>query len=80
MKSALILTAISLLVVAVRGCDASETTGGYVQNPSGNASFTSYANCGNPGKQHELASTGSHTLSTAPPQHVVYQPPATRPR
>ena len=55
MKSALILTtAIALLVTDVRG-DAVElgvrATDGYVQNPSGTASFTYYSGCSSPGKQ-----------------------------
>ncbi|KAI9433571.1 endoglucanase V-like protein [Lactarius indigo] len=51
MKSALILTATSLLAVVVHvsaGELESRATGGYVQNPSGTASFTYTSNCGHP--------------------------------
>ena len=53
MKSALILTAISLLTAAVRGSVVElelRAADGYVQNPSGTASFTSYSGCSSPGK------------------------------
>ncbi|KAH9031326.1 endoglucanase V-like protein [Lactarius pseudohatsudake] len=45
MKSASILTAISLLATAVH---CPEPTGGYIQNPSGTASFTFYSGCSPP--------------------------------
>jgi len=83
MKSTLILTAISLLVAAVHGCateGATKAADGYVQNPSGTASFTQYSGCGTPGKQRESHSTRAHTLSTVPPQRVENLPPASQPR
>ncbi|KAH9056732.1 endoglucanase V-like protein [Lactarius vividus] len=51
MKSALILTATSLLAVAVYGSVVeleSRATDGYVQNPSGTASFTWHKGCAAP--------------------------------
>ncbi|KAI9464419.1 endoglucanase V-like protein [Lactarius psammicola] len=50
MKSTLILTAISLLATAVRGSvvELEPRDGGYVQNPSGTASFTFYSGCSAP--------------------------------
>ena len=83
MKSASALTVISLLAAAVRGSVVEldlRATDGYVQNPSGTASFTYYAGCGSPGKQCELGHTTVHTLSTVPRQHVVIQPPASLPQ
>ena len=83
MKSASVLTVISLLAAAVRGSVVDldlRATDGYVQNPSGTASFTYYAGCGSPGKQCELRYTTVHMLSTTPPQHVAKQPPASLPR
>ena len=83
MKSALILTAISLLTAAVRGSVVeleTRATGGYVQNPSGTASFTFYSGCSSPGKQREAHTTAAHTLSTVSPQRVANPPPASQPR
>ena len=86
MKSALILTTvISLLASAVRGSPSPAELGlrgtnGYVQNPSGTASFTYYYGCGNPGKHHEPRSTRAHALSTGPPQHVARPSTASVPR
>ncbi|KAH9024601.1 endoglucanase V-like protein [Lactarius hengduanensis] len=51
MKSAFILTAISLLATAVHGSVVElepRATGGYIQNPSGTASFTFYSGCSPP--------------------------------
>ncbi|KAH9032426.1 hypothetical protein EDB85DRAFT_2145547 [Lactarius pseudohatsudake] len=51
MKFSFILTAISLLATAVHGSVVElepRATGGYIQNPSGTASFTSYSNCSSP--------------------------------
>ena len=83
MKSALILTAIiSLLTTAVHGSVLGlepRATGGYVQNPSGSASFTSSPGCSSPGEQHESHSTRVHTLSTVSLQRVVKPPLASRP-
>jgi hypothetical protein len=56
MKSAFILTTfVSLLASAVRGSPSPSelelrATDGYVQEPSGTASFTFYYGCGSPGK------------------------------
>ncbi|KAH9072354.1 endoglucanase V-like protein [Lactarius deliciosus] len=51
MKSAFILTAISLLATAVHGRVVElepRATDGYIQNPSGTASFTFYSGCSPP--------------------------------
>ncbi|KAH9021104.1 endoglucanase V-like protein [Lactarius deliciosus] len=51
MKSAFLLTAISLLATNVCGSVVElepRATGGYVQNPSGTASFTFYSGCSSP--------------------------------
>ena len=59
MKSAF-LTAISLLAAAVHCIvvePESRATDGYVQLPSGTASFTFYSGCDRPGKHRELHST-----------------------
>ena len=83
MKSTLILAAISLLSGAVHGSVVeleTRATGGYVQNPSGTASFTSYSGCGTPGKQRESLSTRAYTLSTVFPQRVANPPPASQQR
>ncbi|KAI0291671.1 RlpA-like double-psi beta-barrel-protein domain-containing protein-containing protein [Multifurca ochricompacta] len=51
MKSSLVLTVLSALAAAVRATVIdleSRATGGYVQNPSGTASFTVYSGCSTP--------------------------------
>jgi hypothetical protein len=51
MKSALIaLVSLSALAVASHGVVHQHRSGGWVQNPSGQASFTEYSGCGTPCK------------------------------
>jgi hypothetical protein len=84
MKSALIFTTvITCLVAAVRGSVDElgvRATGGYVQNPSGTASFTYYSGCSSPGKKRESRCTRAYMLTSGTPQHVENPPPATLPR
>ena len=55
MKSAFLLISSFLLVAAVHGSAVLETRtdDDYVQDESGNASFSIYSNCGSPGKFHK---------------------------
>lgn len=57
MKSALVLVSPFLLVGAVHGSALLETRteGSYVQNPSGDASFSVYSGCSSPGKSQSCA-------------------------
>jgi hypothetical protein len=83
MKSAAsILTVISLLAAAATSVRGSvleleaRAADSYLQNPSGNASFTYYAGCGSPGKRNASKSlTSTHTL-TPVTQHVAKWPMA----
>ena len=50
MKSALALASLSTLVAASHGIVHQHRSGGWVQNPSGKASFTAYYGCGTPCK------------------------------
>lgn len=66
MKSAFLAISSFLLIAAVHGSAVLEarTQGDYVQDASGDASFTSYSGCGTPGKLHlGMSSKARMTLS-----------------
>ena len=54
-KSIVLLVALSLTSIATAASVSPRATGGYVQNPSGQASFTMYTGCGQPGKSVRFA-------------------------